>query len=239
MGYFTNYDPFTGAPFNRPVFYRKYPGEEELVSYYFNGRSYVIDSSVAKSEGIESQLPVSETRPYHWMCTEPIVLLFRDGTTKDYSRKDIGTIEYGEVRVKGKRYTVIGEYIDGAQHEVVPFFRSVWEIVSRYVRREGYTNVEVFQELSRRELEGEGVCTGQQDCGFTLDVGLKGDDPGIQYVSRGGSVYRNPRVNEKEKKRIEKRLREWFTSKRKVCRPMSRKRKRDCKREVGTRKCSS
>ena len=67
MGYFTNYDPFTGAPFNRPVFYREYPGEEELVSYHFNGRSYVIDSSVAKSEGIERRLPVSETRPYHWI----------------------------------------------------------------------------------------------------------------------------------------------------------------------------
>lgn len=116
------------------------------------------------------------------------------------------------------------------------YFGRVCSVVEIDVIEKGMLNV---VGVGTNSYKGEGVCTGQQDCGFTLDEGLKGDDPGIQYVSRGGSVYRNPRVNEKERKRIEKRLREWFTSKRKVCRPMSRRRKRDCKSEVGTRKGSS
>ena len=84
MGYFTNYDPFTGAPCNQPVFYTAATsadsGDDDAChTYRFNGTRYTIDRPTPR---VPSTLPVALTKPYHWMCTEPIVVLFQDGSTK-------------------------------------------------------------------------------------------------------------------------------------------------------------
>ena len=218
MVYSVHYDPITKSPFQLDGFIvhkqfrykddKDSPLDSEVYQYVMNLTStttidtnqFVIHSQDDSDQLKRKALPISKTRPYHWLLYESKVLLLKNGTV---ITEGVGKIGYEQAEVSDIfGYPTRSYNLDETGVEAIPFFASTWELLFPIATKRGYTTKDIF-EVMRAQLAADIGGEKTDELFFTYDTVLRNTKNFVvKYVPDNGTRYTHPFECQTEKQRI-------------------------------------